>query len=387
MVLNWTIANGTATAYEVYRGTDANTGNRVKLSNLTATATTYTDATAVNGTMYYYWVKANGSIDSNAVTATPKAVVVPPTGGIVLTATAGNSSVSLNWNITNLTITSQEVYRDTDSNPSGRTKLSGVSTSTRTYTDATAVNGTTYFYWIKANASVNSNPAEATPAGTVVVSTTRIEDTDAGTISYDGAIKAYPNADNGKTINLSNGANNQIIWNYSAPASGSYQLTFRYTRKASMNSSVTILVNGISQTLSLSETAGSEFTTSAITASLNSGTNTIILKSNTSGESADIDWIEIKKSGTTSKKSLKEKETSAVEVSVYPNPTTDFITVQLPNDSESSLVVYNATGQLIFSKENTKGDQTLDLTKSGNGIHIVRILNGGNEVVKKIIKK
>jgi pectate lyase len=386
VALNWTIANLTSTGYEVYRDIDSNPSGRVKLTNLAASVTTYTDATAVNGTTYYYWIKANGTIDSNVANATPVAPVV--TGEIALTATAGNASVSLNWTVTNLTLTGQEVYRDTDSNPSGRTKLGAVAITTRTYTDATAVNGTTYYYWIKANGVLDSNTASATPVGGVVVTTTRIEDTDAGTISYDGALKTYSNADNGYAINLSNSANTQIVWNYNAPTSGSYQLTFRYTRKASVNPSVIILVNGVSQTLALSETASGAFTTSAITVNLNTGNNSIILKANASGESADIDWIEIKKLESTSKQAINTKEaTSEVQLSVYPNPTTDFATVQIPQNSEVSIIVFDPSGQMIYTKENVKGDQTIDLTNRINGVYFVRIINGGNEVVKKIIKK
>ncbi|MBK0370120.1 pectate lyase family protein [Flavobacterium agrisoli] len=385
--LNWTTTNLTATSFEVYRDTDADPAGRTKLTAISTSTTSYTDATAVNGTTYYYWIKANGSINSNAASATPQA---PVSGTINLTATAGNASVALNWTINNLTITGLEVYRDTDADPAGRTKLTAVSTSTTSYTDATAVNGTTYYYWIKANASINSNAASATPAGSTTPSTpTRIENSDAGTISYDGALKSYPNADNGITINLSNDSGKEIVWNYNANTAGSYQVSFRYTRKASMNPSAIILINGVSQTLSLSETASGEFTTSAINANLVSGNNTIILRSNATGESADIDWIEIKKSGTTSKMvaEIITEEIKNVEISVYPNPTTDYVTVQTPENTTTNIAVYNTSGQLIFSKEQAKGDQIVDLTQQSNGIYFVRILNGKKEIIKKIIKK
>jgi aryl-phospho-beta-D-glucosidase BglC (GH1 family) len=89
------------------------------------------------------------------------------TGGsatVCLTATGTANNVGLTWTVTG-TITAAEVYRDTDSNPSGRTKLGTVSVSTRAYTDTTAVAGTQYWYWIKFTAggtAYNSGAASAT---------------------------------------------------------------------------------------------------------------------------------------------------------------------------------------------------------------------------------
>ncbi|WP_428242922.1 rhamnogalacturonan lyase [Gynuella sp.] len=60
-----------------------------------------------------------------------------------------NGAVSLSWNIHNANIRGLEVYRDTDSNPSGRTRIGIVSASTRNFTDTTAERGRTYYYWIK----------------------------------------------------------------------------------------------------------------------------------------------------------------------------------------------------------------------------------------------
>ena len=129
---------------------------------------------------------------------------------------------------------------------------------------------------------------------------TRIEDTDAGTISYDGSLKSYSNADNGTAINLSNDADQQIVWNYSASSAGTADLTWRYTRKATMASTARIYVNGTQvQEISLPETVSGEFSTYSISASLNSGTNEIIMETVEDAEFADIDWIEISGDGGT----------------------------------------------------------------------------------------
>jgi endoglucanase len=83
---------------------------------------------------------------------------------VCLTATGTSSNVGLTWTVSG-TISSVQVYRDTDSNPSGRAKLANVTATTKTYTDSTAVAGTPYWYWIKftaGGASYSSNAATAT---------------------------------------------------------------------------------------------------------------------------------------------------------------------------------------------------------------------------------
>lgn len=68
----------------------------------------------------------------------------------------------LSWTSNNLTLGTQEIYRDLDSNPAGRVRIASLSSSARMYTDATAVAGQTYYYWVKNITSgviTNSNAA------------------------------------------------------------------------------------------------------------------------------------------------------------------------------------------------------------------------------------
>src|SRR5262245_61932998 len=83
---------------------------------------------------------------------------------VCLSATGSASNISLSWTVTG-TITAIEVYRDTDSNPTGRVRIASLAASARSYTDSTAVAGTPYWFWIKFRASgtqFNSNAATAT---------------------------------------------------------------------------------------------------------------------------------------------------------------------------------------------------------------------------------
>jgi pectate lyase len=86
---------------------------------------------------------------------------------VCLTATGSSSNIQLNWTVSG-TITAIEVYRDINSDPSGRTRLTSLAATARSYTDSTAVTGTPYWYWIKFRANgtfYNSNAAAATRGG------------------------------------------------------------------------------------------------------------------------------------------------------------------------------------------------------------------------------
>lgn len=84
-----------------------------------------------------------------------------------LTTLAGNGEVSLTWTVTG-DVDFIEVYRDTDSNPAGRTRMATLGAAARSYTATGLSNGTAYWFWVKYRSvsdalTLNSNAASATP--------------------------------------------------------------------------------------------------------------------------------------------------------------------------------------------------------------------------------
>ncbi|MBI4566775.1 MAG: hypothetical protein HY719_00095 [Planctomycetes bacterium] len=169
--LSWTAVSG-ATAYKVYRSNaPAPVTSGALLATVNAPTVTYSDATAVNGTLYYYVVTTVGgpsdSGPSNEVSATPAAGGAPPTAPTALTATPGNGRVDLSWTAS-AGATTYNVYRATAASvPITGTPLGVVSAPVTTYADTTVTNGTTYFYVVTAvNASgqsAASNEVSAAP--------------------------------------------------------------------------------------------------------------------------------------------------------------------------------------------------------------------------------
>jgi arabinan endo-1,5-alpha-L-arabinosidase len=87
---------------------------------------------------------------------------------ISLNASPAAASANLTWTVSNGGVNAQEVYRDTDSNPSGRVRVATLSASARSYTATGLTNGVQYYFWIKARQSsdnlwVNSNAAGVIP--------------------------------------------------------------------------------------------------------------------------------------------------------------------------------------------------------------------------------
>jgi titin len=138
----------------------------------------YTDASAVNGTTYYYTVAAVNAVgvspQSNEASATPKQPATAPSAPQGLAATGGNGSVKLSWSAPSTDggspVTGYDVYRGTSPGGESATPVA-TNVAGASYTDASAVNGTAYYYTVAAvnavGVSPQSNEASATPQPTL----------------------------------------------------------------------------------------------------------------------------------------------------------------------------------------------------------------------------
>ena len=173
ITLTWNAPNSTGsgpiTNYRIYRGTIS--GGETLLTTI-GNVTSYVDTMVVGGTTYYYQVSAVNIIGegpkSNEVSAISLSL---PTAPRSLTATPGNTQVTLGWlpplNDGGSAITEYRIYRGTISN--GESYLTSVTGSTTTFLDSTVTNGITYYYKVSAVNSIGegpfSNEANATPVG------------------------------------------------------------------------------------------------------------------------------------------------------------------------------------------------------------------------------
>ena len=168
--LTWTANSDSDLAgYKLYRSTASpvpTTGTPLNGPTLIAkTATTYTDATGVVGTPYFYALVAadtsgNDSSPSAEASGTPLADLTPPVAPTDLAGSPHSNRVDLTWTANGEPdLAGYNVYR---SLTSGVTKagspINGSLVTGASYSDATAVNGTPYFYAISAvDASANES--------------------------------------------------------------------------------------------------------------------------------------------------------------------------------------------------------------------------------------
>jgi fibronectin type 3 domain-containing protein len=165
VVLNWS-PDATATSYNVYKSLSLK-GKYIKIAS-SITATTYTVTGLTNGTTYYFevtGVNSAGEISySVPVSATPSASITAPSAPTGLTATSGNTQVSLSWT-PGTGATSYNIYESTTSG--GPYTKVGSSTTT-SYTVTGLTNGTAYYFVVTGVNSVGesgySNQASSTPA-------------------------------------------------------------------------------------------------------------------------------------------------------------------------------------------------------------------------------
>lgn len=166
ITVNWGAATGAAT-YDVRWGTTSGTYPNQALG--VSSGHVITGLTA--NTQYYIVVRANNAIGGGATAQTPQVGQVTALGAPSgLAATGGTSQVVLNWSAVS-GATSYKVYRSTTSGSYGATLATGI--TGLNYTDATAVNGTTYFYVITAfngADSAYSNEVSSRPIATPSIS-------------------------------------------------------------------------------------------------------------------------------------------------------------------------------------------------------------------------
>ncbi|MGA2581818.1 MAG: peptidylprolyl isomerase [Tepidisphaeraceae bacterium] len=142
--LAWDSIEGTST-YQVFRSTtdDFSTATRIVKG---LTSPTYNDATAVPGTVYYYWVRGKNSLGVGSTISTSGYIPLPaPTG---VTATDFPHHVAIAWSAVSNAL-SYQVFRSATDNFSTATRIQAGITTTF-FSDTTAVSGQTYFYWVRA---------------------------------------------------------------------------------------------------------------------------------------------------------------------------------------------------------------------------------------------
>ena len=80
-----------------------------------------------------------------------------------------------------------------------------------------------------------------------------------------------------------------------------------------------------------------------------------------------------------------EEENGMKEIMIYPNPTTDFVTLELPSSEELSVQIYDLTGRVVFENQFSGPLVKLDLSAFESGTYLVHV--EGDHQLKRLVKQ
>ncbi|MCG7408675.1 S-layer homology domain-containing protein [Paenibacillus sp. ACRRX] len=172
-----------ATAYKIYASTISGSYG-TEIATVTGSVYNYELNNLINGTTYYFVVKAiAGKIESaasNEAMATPQ--VSAPNAPAYLTALAGNGKVTLNWGSVEQAA-AYKIYHSTVQGAYG-TEAATVTGNVYSYDVAPLINGTTYYFVVRAATAGGDGPASF--EASAVPSTIPAAPTDVTAVAGDG---------------------------------------------------------------------------------------------------------------------------------------------------------------------------------------------------------
>jgi len=73
------------------------------------------------------------------------------------------------------------------------------------------------------------------------------------------------------------------------------------------------------------------------------------------------------------------------ETSIFPNPTSDFLTIDVKNQDNFTYRIFNSTGKLMIEQVNVKGQQQISVENYSRGIYVIQITSGEFVKTEKLI--
>ncbi|MDW5290270.1 carbohydrate-binding protein [Formosa sp. PL04] len=92
----------------------------------------------------------------------------------------------------------------------------------------------------------------------------------------------------------------------------------------------------------------------------------------------------------TNSQPLSVGDVDALSVSVYPNPTTDFLSINLEknnlNIAQTKVALFNVAGQKVMEMNASSSKLEMNVSKLSSGIYILNVKDNAKSVSKRIVK-
>ena len=98
---------------------------------------------------------------------------------------------------------------------------------------------------------------------------------------------------------------------------------------------------------------------------------------------ANFSYGDIEDYGVIFVQNLSNEEFNDSNIKLYPNPTNDFLNIELSNGDIKDLEVYDMAGKLIISKKISSKTYRLDIQYLSNGNYILKINNSSQKFIKQ----
>jgi len=88
--------------------------------------------------------------------------------------------------------------------------------------------------------------------------------------------------------------------------------------------------------------------------------------------------------------SVKENKIEPTGILVYPNPATNYITIEIPlisNQKNYIVSIYNSVGQLLQQQRLDEVKSEINISRLAKGVYLVKLFNNENTVEKIIVKE
>ncbi len=178
--LTWADNSDSEEGYLIERRTGSE--GFTEIASIGADLEAYTDLTVLDGTTYYYQVRAyQGSDHSDYSSEANATTSLAAPGGLSATA-SGSVSIGLSWTINSVSEEGFLIERRTGSE--GFTEIASIGPDLTSYTDLTVLEGTTYYYQVRAyKGSVYSSFSPEANATTSLAAPSGLSATASGSVS------------------------------------------------------------------------------------------------------------------------------------------------------------------------------------------------------------